>query len=88
MTPDLTLEGQVQVILNEMLAEELVPFALNVGKITKAETHYTIHFYDSRIRTAQVDLVKGQSLAEMVRTAVLYRVGKISGPLITVIYAR
>ena len=52
MTPDLTLEGQVQVILNEMLAEELVPFALNVGKITKAETHYTIHFYDSRIRTA------------------------------------
>ena len=81
MTRDLTLEGQVQVILNEMLAAELVPFALNVGKITKAETHYTIHFYDSRMRTAQVDLVKGQSLAEMVRTAVLYRVGKISGPL-------
>ena len=81
MTSDLTLERQVQVILNEMLAEEIVPFALNVGKLTKAENHYTIYFYDTRIRTVQVPLIKGESLAETVRTAVLHRVKEMSGPL-------
>ena len=81
MTQDLTLEGQVQKVLNQILAEELIPFALNVGKITKAEDAYTVHFYDSRIRTARVPLVKGQILAEAVRSAVLDRVRKMSGPL-------
>jgi hypothetical protein len=54
---------------------------LNVGKISKADDSYTIHFYDSRIRTAKVHLIKGQSLAGMVRSAVLERVAKMSGPL-------
>jgi hypothetical protein len=83
MPSDLTLEGQVQAVLDEMLTEKLIPFALHVGKITKAENHYTIHFYDSRIATAEVELVKGQSLEQTVRTAVLARVANMSGPLIT-----
>jgi hypothetical protein len=81
MPSDLTIEGQVQAVLNEMLTEKLIPFALTVGKISKAENNCTIHFYDSRIRTAEVELVKGQSLAEMVRTAVMDRVAKMTGPL-------
>jgi len=81
MTRDPTLESQVQLVLNQILAEELIPFALNVGKITKSEDSYTIHFYDSRIRTAKVNLIQGQTLADAVRSAVLDRVKKMSGPL-------
>lgn len=58
MTRELTLQGQVQQVLNEMLSESVIPFPLNVGKITKAAGSYTIHFYDSRIRTAHVPLIR------------------------------
>jgi hypothetical protein len=81
MARDLTLEAQVQQVLNEMWSERLIPFALNVGKITKASDEYTIHFFDSRITTAHVPLTKGISLSDMVRSAVLDRVAEMSGPL-------
>jgi hypothetical protein len=81
MPRDLTLEAQVQQVLNEMWNEKLLPFALNVGKITKAADEYTIHFYDSRITTTHVPLIEGHSLREMIRSAVLERVAKVSGPL-------
>jgi hypothetical protein len=82
MKPDpLTLETEAQQVLNDLLSEGLIPFTLNVGKITKASSHYTIHFHDSRMRTADVPLTPSQSWAEMVRIAVLARVAKLSGPL-------
>jgi hypothetical protein len=81
MIKDPTLEAQVQAVLNGLLSDGAIPFALNVGKITKAESNYTIHFYDSRIRTAKVQLIRGQSLSEAVRSTVLARVAKMSGPL-------
>lgn len=77
----LTLEAEAQQVLDELWSEKLIPFALNVGKITKAPAEYTIHFYDSRIRTARVPLTKGHSFRDMVRAAVLDRVAKMSGPL-------
>ena len=77
----LTLEAEAQEVLDELLAEKLIPFALNVGKITKAPDEYTIHFYDSRITTAHVPLTKGDSLRALVRSAVLDRVANISSPL-------
>lgn len=77
----LTLEAEAQQVLDELWSEKLIPFALNVGKITKASAEYTIHFYDSRIRTARVPLTRRHSFREMVRTAVLDRVAKMSGPL-------
>lgn len=80
---DPTLQSQVQLILNDLLAEGLIPFALSVGTITKAEDLYTVHFYDSRIITARVPLRRGHALAEAVRTAVLDRVSKMSGPFTT-----
>ena len=77
----LTLEAEAQQVLDELWAEKLIPFALTVGKITKAPAEYTLHFYDSRIRTARVVLTRGHSFREMVRSAVLARVAKMSGPL-------
>lgn len=76
-----TLESEAQQVLDKLLAHKLVPFALSVGKITKGMGEYTIHFYDSRMRTARVPLTDGHSWAEMVRSAVLERVSKLSGPL-------
>ena len=82
MPPDpLSLEAETQQVLDELLAEKLIPFPLNVGKITKASGEYTIHFYDSRIHSARVPLTRGHSFRDLVRSAVLARVEKMSGPL-------
>ena len=77
----LSLEAEAQQVLDELLEEKLIPFALNVGKITKASAEYTIHFYDSRIHSARVPLTRGHSFRDLVRSAVLERVEKMSGPL-------
>ena len=77
----LTLEAEAQQVLDELFSEKLIPFSLRVGKITKGSGEYTIHFYDSRMRTAVVPLLKTSSFRDMVRTAVLKRVTKLSGPL-------
>ena len=77
----LTIEAETQQVLDELWSEKLIPFQLNVGKISKASGEYTIHFHDSRIRTATVPLTEGHSFRDMVRNAVLARVAKMSGPL-------
>ena len=78
----LTIETEAQQVLDELLTEKLIPFPLNVGKITKGIGECTIHFYDSRIFTARVPLTKGHSFRDLVRSAVLARVAELSGPLI------
>ena len=75
------MEAEAQQVLDELWNEKLIPFALNVGKITKAPGEYTIHFHDSRIRTARVPLNRSHEFRDMVRSAVLDRVAKVSGPL-------
>lgn len=77
----LTIEAEAQQVLDELWSEGLLPMALNVGKITKAVDEYTIHFYDSRIRTARIPLTAGHSFRDLVRFAVLARVTVMSGPL-------
>lgn len=77
----LTLEAEAQQVLDELWSEKLIPFALNVGEITRAMGEFTIHFHDSRINLARVSLSKGDSFRDTVRSAVLARVAKISGPL-------
>jgi hypothetical protein len=74
------LETEAQVILDELWREKLIPFALSVGKITKTAGHYTIHFHDSRIYTANVPLSADQSWADRVRAAVLARVADLGHP--------
>jgi len=77
----LTLEAEAQQVLDKLWSERLIPFTLNVGKITKAYGEYTIHFYDSRIHSARVPLTCGHSFRDLVRSAVLARVAQLSGPL-------
>lgn len=81
VSAQITLEEEAQQVLNELLNEEAVPFPLHVGKIAKGSGAYTIHFYDSRIRTAKVNLTPGLSFRDMVRASVLDRVSRMSGPL-------
>ena len=81
MPRDLSLEAEAQEVLDELWSEKLIPFALNVGKITKEIGEYTIFFYDSRIHSARIPLTRGHSFRDMVRSAVLSRVQHISGPL-------
>jgi hypothetical protein len=78
---NLTIETEAQQVLDELWTEKLIPFALSVGKITKDLSAYTIHFYDSRIRTARVQLAERALFRETVRSAVLARVTQLSGPL-------
>ena len=80
-TAAMTLETDAQLVLDELWNEKLIPFSLNVGKITKGIGAYTIHFYDSRIRTARVPLTERHLFRETVRSTVLDRVTKMSGPL-------
>lgn len=77
----LTLKVEAQQVLDELWSEKLIPFALNVGKITEEPDGYIIHFYDARMRGAPVPLVEGQSFRDSLRAAVLARVKEISGPL-------
>jgi hypothetical protein len=77
----LTLEVEVQQVLDELWSKKLVPFALNVGKITKEFGEHTIHFHDSRICTATVLLAESHSSREIIRSAVLARVAQMSGSL-------
>lgn len=77
----LTLEAEAQQVLDELWGEKAVPFKLNVGKLTRGMAEHTIHFHDSRIRTARIPLTKEKSFRDMVREAVLARVAQMSGPL-------
>jgi hypothetical protein len=77
----LPLNVEAQQVLDELWQEKSIPFALRVGKLTKGQGEYTIHFYDSRLRTITIPLLLGHSFRDMVRLAVLERVAKLSGPL-------
>jgi len=75
------LEAEAQKVLDGLWKEDLIPFELNVGKITKDQDEYTIHFYDSRIRSTPIPTTGSDSFSESVRKAVLERVARMSGPL-------
>jgi hypothetical protein len=80
MTNSLRLEAQAA--LDELMQEHKLPFNLEARKIaSKVPSQYTIHFYDARLRSITVVWEEGQSFKEIVRTAVLDRVSRLSGPL-------
>jgi hypothetical protein len=74
-------KASVQKVLDELWNEQLIPFVLTVGKITKDYNEYTLHFHDSRIHTAHVLITESQPFRDLVRAAVLDRVARMSGPL-------
>jgi hypothetical protein len=80
--PLLPIEAEAQQVLDELLSEKLIPFALKVVKISKSPGEYTIHFYGRRIRTVRIALTRGRYFRDLVRSAVLARVTrKLSEPL-------
>ena len=74
-------QAKAQEAVDRLWNEQLIPFALTIGKITQDLDEYTIHFHDSRLRTVQVCFSEGKLFPELVRAAVLARVAKMSGPL-------
>jgi hypothetical protein len=74
-------KAEAQTVLDQLWKEHLIPFPLNVGKITVDTDEHTIHFHDSRIRTVHIPLGAGHQFVEKVRLAVLEGVAKMSGPL-------
>ena len=77
----LTLEAEAQQVLDELWADKKIPFPLRLGKLTTGTDEYTLHFYDSRLRTAHVPLTQETSFRDLVRHAVLARTAQLSGPL-------
>ena len=77
----LSLAAEVQQVLDELWADKRIPFALRLGKLSKGTDEYTLHFYDSRMRTACVPLTQERSFSESVKEAVLARAAQMSGPL-------
>lgn len=79
--PPLPIEAEAQQVLDELLSEKLIPFAMKVVKISKAPGEYTIHLSGRRIRTIRIALTSG-SFRDLVRSAVLARVTRtMSGSL-------
>ena len=74
-------KADAQEVLDELWNGQQIPFSLSVGQITKSTHGYTIHFFDSRIFTANVPWIKGQDFKAAVRSAVLTRVARMGGPL-------
>jgi hypothetical protein len=76
------LKLEAQQALNELWKEQLVPFKLTIGKIiAENSSEYTLHFFDSRLRSVSVPWQAGQSFKDQVRAAVKERVARLSGPL-------
>jgi hypothetical protein len=73
---------EVQQVLDDLLKEELIPFALTAYSVnTNDRGEYVIHFNDSRIHSCRFFWAKGEHFKDVVRGAVLERVNRMSGPL-------
>ncbi len=77
-----SLKLEAQQVLDELMRESLIPFKLTAGKIVSEDSlHYTVHFFDSRLRSVNLVWEAGQSFKDLFRAAVLDGVTRVSGPL-------
>jgi hypothetical protein len=75
--------AEVQQVLDELLREKLVPFALTAYSIdTNGQGEYFIPFKDSRIHSCRFSVKEGEDFIAVVRAAVLERVSRMDGPLL------
>jgi len=85
MKPDIeNIRSKVQVTLDELIREHLIPFKLTAYAISAdGPGNYVVPFYDSRIHSFRFSWTgEGSSLREVVRAAVLGRVRAMDGPAI------
>lgn len=83
MKPDIeNIRSKVQVTLDELISERLIPFRLTAHAISAdGPGRYVVPFYDSRIHSFGFSWTDGDpSFNEVVRVAVLKRVQGMDGP--------
>jgi hypothetical protein len=67
-------QADSQQALDNLFNDKLIPFKLIAEKVTD-ERHgeFTVHFYDSRLRSVSIVLKQGASFMEQTRAEVLFR---------------
>ncbi len=72
----------VQEALDELFSEHLIPFKLTAQAINSDGCDdFSVPFYDSRFHSVSFHCERGGAIKEIVRSAVLDRMSKMSGPL-------
>jgi hypothetical protein len=72
----------VQSLLDDLWAEELIPFQLTAHKVESlGREEYIIRFYDPRLHSLDVSWKEPDSFENAVRVAILARVARFSGSL-------
>jgi hypothetical protein len=75
-------QTEIQPLLDDLLREELIPFALTAYPMQANDLgEYLVPFNDSRIRSCRFSWKEGENFKEVLREAVLARVKRMSGPL-------
>jgi hypothetical protein len=73
---------RVQEILDELFSAHLIPFELTAYEVNAdGPGQYEVPFYDSRLRSIRFSWKNGESFTDVVRTAILTRLKRMSGPL-------
>jgi len=77
-----TLENMklaIQETLDQLLMERLIPFKLTAHKVhAHGLDEFSVPFYDSRIHSVTFSLKVGKTFSEVVRAAVIDRVGRMT----------
>jgi len=77
---DLTSEAQS--VLDDLWAENLIPFQLTARKVESVGLEeYIVRFNDSRLHSVDVSWKNLDSFGDALRVAVLARVARLTGPL-------
>ena len=72
------LRLEAQQTLDELFAENLIPFRLSARVLESiGMDEYIVRFYDSRLRSVDVSWQPGQPFKTVFRAAILARVGRL-----------
>ena len=82
-------QADSQQALDKLFNDKLIPFKLVAEKVTD-ERHgeFTVHFYDSRLRSVSIVLKQGASFMDQTRAAVLSRLKNAAHPPVLGLAAR
>ena len=75
------IKGEAQEVLDELLAESLIPFKLQAREVyVIGAEELIIRFHDSRLRSIDISRKQGESFKTVFRAAMLERVARLGGP--------
>ena len=76
-----TMKLGAQETLDELFDESLIPFTLSAREVESlGMEEYIIRFHDSRLRSIDVSLPRGQTFKTVFRAAILDRVARLRVP--------